>query len=117
MLTQGRYELKDILEDVPGVVGGAATSTTSTRAGGTDNPASGLTIRGVQSNGGAGGTLPLRIDIITYPLFSRVICNQGNSREDERPHREDRPHQEEDRPHQEEDRPRPQEQFPLFPRP
>ena len=57
LLTEGRYELKDILEDVPGVVGGAATSTSSTRAGGTDNPASGLTIRGVQSNGGGGGSI------------------------------------------------------------
>ena len=57
MLTQGRYQLKDILEDVPGVVGGAASSTQSSEGSGTDNPASGLTIRGVQSNSGAGGSV------------------------------------------------------------
>jgi iron complex outermembrane receptor protein len=57
MRTQGRYELKDILEDVPGVVGGAASSVSTSYGSGTDNPASGLTIRGVQSNGGAGGSV------------------------------------------------------------
>jgi len=57
MLLQGRYELKDILEDVPGVVGGAATSTATSQGSGTDNPASGLVIRGVQSNDGAGGSV------------------------------------------------------------
>jgi len=57
MLLQGRYELSDILEDVPGVVGGAATAAPTTIAGiGTDNPATGLIIRGVQSNTGAGGS-------------------------------------------------------------
>jgi outer membrane receptor protein involved in Fe transport len=57
MLTQGRYELKNILEDVPGVVGGAAASVNTSRGSGTDNPAAGLTIRGVQSNAGAGGSI------------------------------------------------------------
>ena len=57
MLIQGRYQLKDILEDVPGVVGGAASSTATSLGSGTDNPASGLTIRGVQSNQGAGGSV------------------------------------------------------------
>ena len=57
MLKQGRYQLKDILEDVPGVVGGAATSTGTSQGSGTDNPASGLVIRGVQSNNGAGGSI------------------------------------------------------------
>lgn len=57
MLAQGRYELKDILEDVPGVVGGAATSPGTSLGSGTDNPASGLTIRGVQANLGAGGSV------------------------------------------------------------
>ena len=57
MLTQGRYELKNILEDVPGVAGGAATTVNTSQGSGTDNPASGLTIRGVQSNAGAGGSI------------------------------------------------------------
>jgi len=57
MLARGRYELKNILEDVPGVVGGAASSTNTSLGSGTDNPASGLIIRGVQSNAGAGGSV------------------------------------------------------------
>jgi len=57
MLAQGRYELKNILEDVPGVRGGAATSTATSLGSGTDNPASGLIIRGVQANSGAGGSI------------------------------------------------------------
>jgi len=57
MLTQGRYQLKDILEDVPGVVGGAASSTNTSPGSGTDNPATGLTIRGVQSNSGTPGSI------------------------------------------------------------
>jgi outer membrane receptor protein involved in Fe transport len=58
MLTQGRYQLSDILEDVPGISGGAANGVSTTIQGlGTDNPASGLTIRGVQSNAGAGGSV------------------------------------------------------------
>jgi iron complex outermembrane receptor protein len=57
MQSQGRYELKNILEDVPGVDGGAATTVNTSQGSGTDNPASGLVIRGVQSNGGAGGSV------------------------------------------------------------
>lgn len=56
MLLKGRYELKNILEDVPGVSGGAADNVNTSKGGGTDNPAVGLTIRGVQSNSGAGGS-------------------------------------------------------------
>ncbi|EIZ79798.1 putative outer membrane salicin receptor [Novosphingobium sp. Rr 2-17] len=57
MLRLGRYDLKNILEDVPGVVGGAASNVNTSPGGGTDNPAAGLTIRGVQSNSGAGGSV------------------------------------------------------------
>ena len=57
MQAQGRYELKNILEDVPGVDGGAATTVNTSQGSGTDNPASGLIIRGVQSNAGAGGSV------------------------------------------------------------
>lgn len=56
MLLQGRYELKNILEDVPGISGGASTSPNTSLAGGTDNPATGLVIRGIQSNSGVGGS-------------------------------------------------------------
>lgn len=56
MLRQGRYELKNILEDVPGVVGGAAATVATSQGSGTDNPAAGLVIRGVQPNSGAGGS-------------------------------------------------------------
>ena len=57
MLQQGRYELKNILEDVPGVVGGAANNVNTSQGSGTDNPAAGLTIRGLQSNSGVGGSI------------------------------------------------------------
>ncbi|WP_353228747.1 TonB-dependent receptor [Novosphingobium sp.] len=56
LLLEGRYELKSILEDVPGISGGASGSTNTSLAGGTDNPATGLVIRGVQSNSGVGGS-------------------------------------------------------------
>jgi outer membrane receptor protein involved in Fe transport len=56
LLLQGRYELKNILEDVPGISGGASSSTNTSLAGGTDNPATGLVIRGIQSNSGVGGS-------------------------------------------------------------
>ena len=56
LLLQGRYELKNILEDVPGISGGASASTNTSLAGGTDNPATGLVIRGIQSNSGVGGS-------------------------------------------------------------
>ena len=57
MLTQGRYQLKDILEDVPGVTGGAASTVNTSPGSGTDNPATGLVIRGVQSNAGTPGSI------------------------------------------------------------
>ena len=56
MLQQGRYELKNILEDVPGVSGGAAANVNTSKGGGTDDPSVGLSIRGIQSNSGAGGS-------------------------------------------------------------
>jgi outer membrane receptor protein involved in Fe transport len=56
LLLQGRYDLKNILEDVPGISGGASGSTNTSLAGGTDNPATGLVIRGIQSNSGVGGS-------------------------------------------------------------
>ena len=57
MLRESRYELKSILEDVPGVTGAAAGAPGTPQAFGSDNPASGLTIRGIQSNAGAGGSI------------------------------------------------------------
>jgi iron complex outermembrane receptor protein len=55
LLEQGRYQLKNILETVPGITGGAAENTGTSPGSGTDNPASGLVIRGIPSNQGAGG--------------------------------------------------------------
>ncbi|EIZ77200.1 putative outer membrane salicin receptor [Novosphingobium sp. Rr 2-17] len=54
---QGRYSLSSILENVPGVTGGAAENANGAITGGTDNPAAGLTIRGIQSNVGTGGSV------------------------------------------------------------
>jgi iron complex outermembrane receptor protein len=56
MLNQGKFSLKSILEDIPGITGGAAFATGGTGGGGTDTPASGLVIRGIPSNSGAGGS-------------------------------------------------------------
>jgi iron complex outermembrane receptor protein len=55
LLEQGRYQLKNILETVPGITGGAAENSGTSAGSGTDNPASGLVIRGIPSNQGAGG--------------------------------------------------------------
>lgn len=55
LLEQGRYQLKNILETVPGINGGAAENSGGSGGSGTDNPASGLIIRGIPSNQGAGG--------------------------------------------------------------
>ena len=57
MESQGRYSLAQILEDVPGVVGGAATSTGSSSGSGNDVAGSGIMIRGIQSNAPAGGSV------------------------------------------------------------
>ena len=54
---QGKYSLAQILEDVPGVVGGAEPYSGSSFTSGTDSPAAGLTIRGIQSNQAAGGSM------------------------------------------------------------
>lgn len=57
MATKGRFTLAQILEDVAGVTGGAAASANGTASSGTDAAASGLTIRGIASNTGAGGSV------------------------------------------------------------
>ena len=56
LLKEGKFSLSSILEDVPGISGGAAFATGGTAGGGTDTPASGLVIRGIPSNTGAGGS-------------------------------------------------------------
>ena len=55
MLAQGRYSLASILEDVPGVEGGAAVNP-GTSLSASDNPAAGIVIRGIQSTLGTGGS-------------------------------------------------------------
>jgi iron complex outermembrane receptor protein len=57
MEVKGRFTLAQILEDVAGVTGGAAASANGTASSGTDAAASGLTIRGIVSNTGAGGSV------------------------------------------------------------
>jgi iron complex outermembrane receptor protein len=52
---QGKFSLASILEDVPGLQGGAAATPIGTGGSGTDNQAAGLTIRGIPSNVGVGG--------------------------------------------------------------
>lgn len=58
LLNEGKYSLRDILEDVPGVFGGAATTALgSSGGGGTDTMSAGLTIRGIPSSTGSAGTI------------------------------------------------------------
>jgi iron complex outermembrane receptor protein len=56
MLTQGRYSLQSILQDVPGITGAALESAATSVGGGTDIVGAGLTIRGIASNVGVGGS-------------------------------------------------------------
>ncbi|WP_271146095.1 TonB-dependent receptor plug domain-containing protein [Brevundimonas sp. NIBR10] len=55
---EGKYTLSAILEDIPGVTGGAATFAASSpgSSAGTDSPAAGLNFRGIPSNTGIGGS-------------------------------------------------------------
>src|SRR5450755_716653 len=57
MLAEGRYTLRNIIEDVPGVTGGEALNTGTSNGSGTDNAASGLVFRGIPSNLGTGGSI------------------------------------------------------------
>ena len=57
MLAEGRYTLRNILEDVPGITGGEALNTGTSNGSGTDNPAAGLVFRGIPSNRGTGGNI------------------------------------------------------------
>jgi outer membrane receptor protein involved in Fe transport len=58
LATEGKFSLGQILEDVPGVTGGAAqTPGGGSFSAGTDSVASGLTIRGIQSNAPVSGTV------------------------------------------------------------
>jgi len=57
LTTSGRYQLSQILEDVPGILGGAAINSGSSFGSGSDSPSSGLTIRGIPSNVPAGGAV------------------------------------------------------------
>jgi iron complex outermembrane receptor protein len=48
--SEGKFALSQIIEDVPGIAGGAATNSGSGLGAGSDSVASGLTIRGIPSN-------------------------------------------------------------------
>ena len=54
---EGRFSLGQILEDVPGVTGGAASGTGGSQGSGSDISGSGVTIRGIPSNAPAGGSV------------------------------------------------------------
>lgn len=53
---EGKYLLRDILENAPGIAGGAAEAANGTAGGGTDTAGAGIVIRGMQSSQGAGGS-------------------------------------------------------------
>ena len=75
LLDQGRYSLEAILQDVPGVVGGAALNPGGVGTSGTDNVAAGITIRGIQSNVGGGGNLtstPTSVAMYVDDVYSGV---------------------------------------------
>jgi iron complex outermembrane receptor protein len=55
--SEGKYSLANILEDIPGMAGGASASPLGTGGSGTDNQAIGLVIRGIPSNVGVGGQI------------------------------------------------------------
>jgi len=57
LLQQGRYQLSNIIEDVPGIAGGAKVDGGSSAIPGSDNPAAGLIIRGIPSNTPGGGSI------------------------------------------------------------
>jgi iron complex outermembrane receptor protein len=67
LIQQGRYSLQDILQDVPGVVGGL---TQDTVGGKSDNMGSGITIRGKSANGLARGSV-----ISTPPAIAVYVDN------------------------------------------
>lgn len=52
----GKYQLSQILEDVPGIAGGATSQAGNTTGSGSDTPSAGLIIRGIASNVPVGGS-------------------------------------------------------------
>jgi outer membrane receptor protein involved in Fe transport len=54
---EGKYTLAQILQDIPGVQGGAAPDPGTGGGSGTDSAASGVVIRGIRSNLGTGGSI------------------------------------------------------------
>jgi iron complex outermembrane receptor protein len=66
---EGKFSLRSILEDIPGIEGGAAASNLGTASSGTDNQAAGLVIRGIPSNVGVGGA------IISVPSAAAVYVD------------------------------------------
>jgi iron complex outermembrane receptor protein len=64
---QGRYTLDQILENIPGVQGGAAVNPGTSAGSGTDSIANGVVIRGIRSNGGGpGSTVSVASSAATY---------------------------------------------------
>jgi iron complex outermembrane receptor protein len=55
--SQGRYSLAQILENIPGVSGGAQENSGTSAGAGSDSPGNGVVIRGIRSNLGTGGSI------------------------------------------------------------
>jgi len=70
---QGRYQLSTMLEDVPGVDGGAATCLAGSTSSGTDTLAAGIIIRGIPTSGTAGGgitSVPSTAGYYAHDIYS-----------------------------------------------
>jgi len=57
LAAQGRYTLAEILENIPGLQGGAAVNVGTVAGSGTDSPANDVVIRGIRSNQGVPGSI------------------------------------------------------------
>lgn len=71
----GKFQLADIIENVPGVSGGAAEANGNIAGGGTDTAGAGVVIRGLQSNAGAGGnngSTPAAVAVYVDDIYEGV---------------------------------------------
>ena len=67
--SEGKFSLRSILEDMPGIEGGASAIQSRHGGSGTDNQAIGLVIRGIPSNVGVGG------GIISVPSAAAIYVD------------------------------------------
>lgn len=72
---EGKYLLRDILQNVPGVVGGAAEAAGQVTGGGSDMAGPGVTIRGIRSSEGAAaasGSIAAAVALYTDDVYEGV---------------------------------------------